>query len=89
MDNSFEYIDSDGQVLRLDINTKLNKYYYNSKNQFHRLDGPAIECTEDDQHWLKNDEFHRIGGPARSWPNKKFDEWWVNGKVVDIYYIYG
>lgn len=39
-----EYIDSDGQVLEVIINLLGSEFYYNSDLQYHRLDGPAIEC---------------------------------------------
>lgn len=80
------YIDIDGQIL----NTKICGnciYYYNSKNQHHRLDGPASQYPDGSSFWYKNNEWHRIGGPA------VFDggiyKWWINGKKVKIYYICG
>jgi len=42
----------------------IKKIYKNSKGQYHRDDGPAIEYKNGDKEWFKEDKRHRIGGPA-------------------------
>lgn len=38
--------------------------WYNSKDQLHREDGPAVEYTNDDKAWYINGQRHREDGPA-------------------------
>ena len=38
--------------------------WYNSNDQLHRIDGPAIEDIDGYEAWLRNGKFHRIDGPA-------------------------
>lgn len=46
------------------IDTQGNKSWYNSKGEFHRLDGPALEFANGDKFWYKNNQLHRLDGPA-------------------------
>ena len=53
--------------------------WYNSKGQFHRENGPAIEHTSGYKSWYINGKCHREDGPAVEWVSGgKF--WWLNGK---------
>ena len=38
--------------------------WYNSKDQLHREDGPAAECSNGDKYYYINDKLHREDGPA-------------------------
>jgi len=40
------------------------KVYKNSKGECHRLDGPAIEFTNETKFWCKEGKYHREDGPA-------------------------
>lgn len=83
-----EYIDSDGQVLKIEVDVCGTNWYYNSNNKLHRLDGPAIEYKGGYFFWYKKGRLHRINGPAYfNHPNHY--EWFINGKQINIYYIYG
>ena len=46
---------------------------------YHREDGPAIECKNGDKYWWLNDKRHRENGPAVEWANGD-KWWWLNGK---------
>lgn len=81
------YIDIDGQILKTNINGN-NIYFFNSKNQRHRLDGPAIQYPDGSYYWYKEGEIHRIGGPA-VFDEVDYYDWWVNDKQVKVYYICG
>lgn len=83
------YIDSDGQELDVNINHNETKRFHNSKNQLHRLNGPAIEYLDGSYDWYRNGKPHRIGGPAFSDPMNNDYMWFVNDKQVEIYYICG
>jgi len=41
-----------------------SKFWYNSKGEFHRDDGPAIEWFDGDKAWYQNGKLHREDGPA-------------------------
>jgi len=49
----------------------------------HRVDGPAIECTDGYKYWYLNGKRHREDGPAIECANgNKF--WYLNGKLHRI-----
>jgi hypothetical protein len=54
-----------------------NKIWKNKKGKLHRLDGPAIECTDSTKHWYQNGLRHREDGPAVVY-NDGGKEWWLN-----------
>ena len=68
----------------------------NEKNQFHRLDGPALIEADGAQHWALNGEYHREDGPAMIWANGR-QEWFRRGRchrmdgpaIIDEYGNYG
>jgi len=53
-------------------------YYYNSKDELHRLDGPAVEGPRKEKQWWVNDKRHREDGPAVEWDTGSKD-WFING----------
>ena len=44
--------------------SKYKIVYKNELDEYHRLDGPAIEYTNDDKYWWVNGLRHREDGPA-------------------------
>jgi len=47
------------------LNCKLkNEPYTNSKGEWHRLDGPAIEYLDGGKEWWINGKLSRVDGPA-------------------------
>jgi hypothetical protein len=57
-----------------------NIYYYNDEGLLHREDGPAIEYSNGEKHWYKNNLRHRDDGPAIEYPNgAKY--WYKNGLI--------
>ena len=38
--------------------------HYNSKGQYHRFDGPAIEYVDGVEVWYINGKLHRLSGPS-------------------------
>jgi hypothetical protein len=65
------------------INKSGNKYWENSKGEFHRTDGPTVECANGYKAWYFNDQRHRTDGPAIEDANGD-KEWWVNGQLHRI-----
>ena len=53
-----------------------NKYWYQN-DRYHRVDGPAVEGSNDYKAWLQNDKLHRLDGPAIESNFSK--EWHQNG----------
>ena len=41
-----------------------NESWYNSKGEFHRTDGPAVEWLDGGNEWWINGKRHRLDGPA-------------------------
>jgi len=55
-----------------------SKVFENSKGDYHRKDGPAIERSNGDKFWYKEGKPHRIDGPAIEWSNGD-KEWCKEG----------
>ena len=55
-----------------------NKFWYNENGEYHRLDGPAVECANGYKMWCQNDQRHRLDGPAVEWPDGT-KMWYQNG----------
>lgn len=52
--------------------------YYNSANQLHCEEGPAIVRVDGTRMWLLYGRLHRTNGPAIEWSDGS-KEWWVHG----------
>jgi hypothetical protein len=55
------------------------KVWKNSKGDYHREDGPAIECPDGTIGWYINGKLHREYGPACEYVNGE-KSWWIDGK---------
>jgi hypothetical protein len=64
----------------LEIDEFGTKTWMNKNGKLHRLDGPAIECTDGENHWYKHGKRHRLDGPAIEGIRGR-KEWWVNGVI--------
>jgi hypothetical protein len=62
-------IDTDGQPLTKITYENGDILYFNTKNQLHRIGGPARIWLDDYQSYWVNDKLHRIGGPAAIKPD--------------------
>jgi hypothetical protein len=58
-----------------------NKRWFNSKGQFHRLDGPAFEGIYGNKSWWVDGKRHRLDGPAIDWSDGS-KGWWIDGDKV-------
>jgi hypothetical protein len=67
------------EKIRIETDEWGGKYYYNKKEQFHRLDGPAVEYPDGYKLWYQNGEHHRIDGPAVEYPNGR-RYWYFRGQ---------
>ena len=61
------------------VRTDDTKQWY-LNGEFHREDGPAIECANGDKYWCLNGKFHREDGPAIEYADG--DKcWYLNGRL--------
>jgi hypothetical protein len=58
-----------------------NKIWLNSKGEYHRENGPAIEEHYGTKSWWQNGLEHREDGPAVEFANDK-KLWFINGKRI-------
>ena len=54
-----------------------DKYYYNSVDQRHRENGPAVEYANGGKAWWINGKLHRENGPAVEYADGR-KEWHIN-----------
>lgn len=56
-------------------------HYYNFKKKLHRIDGPAVENTQEGYtEWYKDGKLHREDGPAYQ-DDEGVKEWYKDGKL--------
>jgi hypothetical protein len=59
--------------------------WYNSKDQLHREDGPAVEWVDGTKYWYINGKLHREDGPAiecaDGYKESKLQLWYHNNKL--------
>jgi len=63
--------------LKKTVSKSGNIFHHNSKGQFHRLDGPAVEYGTN-KCWYVNGRYHRLDGPAIIW-TIGLREWFIDG----------
>ena len=68
------------QTYKVTVDKNKTTRWYNDKNQFHRLDGPAVENAKDHKEWWVGGKRHRLDGPAVNWSNGD-KAWYVEGKL--------
>ena len=57
-----------------------DKYWFQN-DQYHRLDGPAIEYANGDKFWFVHGKYHRLDGPAiERVDGRKF--WYIEGEPM-------
>ena len=60
--------------------------WLSDSGQLHRIDGPAIECSDGYKEWWVNGQLHRIDGPAVE-ESDGSKAWYVNGKKIEEYLL--
>ena len=71
----------DALKYRVDVDECGTRRCYNSANQLHCDEGPAIEFATGDKFWYLNGLLHRTDGPAVEYANGS-KEWYINGKEL-------
>ena len=68
----------DALKYRIEVDMRGTRRYYNSDNQLHRDDGPAVEWAGGTKSWYQNGQRHRTDGPAIEWRDGD-KRWYING----------
>lgn len=63
-------------IIKVFRNNACTNYYLDDR--LHRLDGPAIEWSDNSKVWYQKGVIHRIDGPAIEWPSGH-KEWLIRG----------
>jgi hypothetical protein len=58
-------------------------FWKDKKDNFHRIDGPAIFYADGDRDWYRHGLLHRDDGPAREWPSEGREEWYKDGEFYE------
>ena len=69
----------DALKYRVVVNQHGARGYYNSADQLHRTDGPAVIWADGTKLWFQNGQCHRTNGPAIEFVNGT-KEWYINGE---------
>lgn len=67
-------------ILTSEVDSKGNKFWYNSEQQHHRIYGPASEFADGSRKWFQNGKLHREDGPAVEYTDGR-KIWFQNGKL--------
>ena len=68
-----------------EINSNGDKCWYFDGN-LHRVDGPAVECSDGTKYWYFNGNIHRVDGPAIEYSDG-YKAWYLNGiKYTEVEY---
>ena len=67
----------DALKYRVDVDEYSTRRYYNSVNQLHCDEGPAIVRVDGTLAWYQNGKLHRTDGPAIEYASGT-KEWWQN-----------
>ena len=64
---------------RVEVDEDGARRYYNTNDELHRTDGPAVEWAVGEQRRYQNGQLHRTDGPAAEWAGG-LKCWYINGK---------
>jgi hypothetical protein len=69
------------QTYKVIVDEQKTIRWFNDKDEYHRLDGPAVEMANGYKAWYVDDKLHRLDGPALEYASG-FKEWYVDGKEM-------
>ena len=69
------------QTYKVTVDASKTICWYNDKDEFHRLDGPAIEFVDGTKQWCVEGKLHRLDGPAVEFADGT-KAWYVNGEFM-------
>jgi hypothetical protein len=65
----------------LNIDEHGNKFWYDSDDNLHRTDVPAVILSDGYQAWYQHGLRHRDNGPAIEWPDGE-KSWYLNNRYL-------
>ena len=68
----------DALKYHIEVDEDGSRRYYNTNDELHRTDGPAVEYADGGKGWCQNGQLHRIDGPAIEWRDGD-KHWYING----------
>ena len=71
----------DALKYRIEVDEHGTRRYFNSANQLHRTDGPAVEWDNGTKSWYQNGKRHRIDGAAIEYLDGD-KAWYINGEEL-------
>jgi len=69
------------ETYKVIVDKDKNIRWFNDKDEYHRLDGPAFERADGYKACYVEDKLHRLGGPAIEYADG-YKEWWVDNKKM-------
>lgn len=69
------------QTYKVTVDQEKTIRWYNEKDEYHRLDGPAVEYAGGTKVWWVKGKLHRLDGPAIEGADGS-KAWWVDGKKM-------
>jgi hypothetical protein len=67
------------QTYKVIVDNDKTIHWYNDKDEYHRLDGPAIEYADGSKEWRVDGKLHRLDGPAFEMADG-YKAWYVDGE---------
>ena len=67
------------ETYKVTVNDKGTTRWYNAKDEYHRVGGPAIEFSDGGKQWFIEGKRHRIDGPAIEFADGT-KEWFIEDK---------
>ena len=71
----------DALKYRIEVDARGTRRYYNSADQLHRTNGPAVEWSNGTMSWYQNGLRHRIDGAAIEYLDSD-KAWYINGEEL-------
>jgi hypothetical protein len=69
------------QTYKVTVDNDKTIRWYNDKDEYHHLDGPAFERADGHKEWCVNGKLHRLDGPAIEGAGG-YKQWYVDDKKM-------
>ena len=71
----------DALKYHIEVDEDGSRRYYNTNDELHRTDGPAVESANGHKEWCQNGQLHRTDGPAIEYSDRA-KSWYINGEEL-------
>jgi len=79
-DVKYTYMISIGYNIKFSKQSIYNYIYWRKSGEYHKIDGPAVECVGYSWWWFNNGKQHRLDGPA-FWRVGSGVSWYQDGRL--------